>query len=367
MRVVRVDAPSHSKVVQLPNGGLRIEASLSRTGIQKYTDATGSERLEYRPEEEVFSDASMASFKGVPVTIGHPKNFVSPDNYKDLAVGHVSDDVRRGDGTLDASIVIMAREAVDAIECDAVHDVSVGYSVELDETPGITPDGQRFDAIQRHIVANHLAILGRGQGRGGPKVSLHLDSALSSVLPYNTTMSKVSLPEVVTEVVVPATNVNQARLDQLEGELRAQAATIAQLKAALVQAKDPKRVDAMVQERAALLSVALPILGSEYRVDGKTLEDVRKDVVAKALPEEHLDGVSADYIKGLFKGVVSAAEKAPAPGLSSVRVDAVNAARIDGPNDQNELKDAYNRRLKADAERCKPPGAPTRLSAKGNQ
>jgi hypothetical protein len=53
--------------------------------------------------------------------------------------------------------------------------LSPGYDVRLDETPGITPDGKRYDAIQRDIVYEHIAIV--TAGRQGPDVSLRFDGA----------------------------------------------------------------------------------------------------------------------------------------------------------------------------------------------
>ncbi len=353
--VQRYDAPNPQRITRLETGGIRVEAGLSRTGVQRYIDANGKERHEYRPPEEVFAPESIASFKGVPVTIGHPSQFLTPDNYKQLQVGHVGDDLHQDGEILSGSIVVQDRHALDAIDTDALHDGSCGYTLEIDETPGITPSGEHYDAIQRNIRGNHWALVPKGQGRGGPKVAMRLDSTLSSV-------AETIIPMSNTPISVPGVE-HSARVDQLEGELRAKDAMIAQLKASLAQAKDPKRLDSMVAERTALLAVAMPILGAEYRVDGKSPDAVRRDVVAKALPEEHIDGKSSDYIMGLFKGIVSAAEKAPAPGLSSVRVDALHASPIGLPRaEPNGINDAYQRRLRADAERCQPPGGPRKLS-----
>jgi hypothetical protein len=48
-----------------------------------------------RTPEEVFSERAMASFEGMAVTIGHPRDFngdiifVTPDNWRQLAHGHI--------------------------------------------------------------------------------------------------------------------------------------------------------------------------------------------------------------------------------------------------------------------------------------
>src|ERR1700753_314469 len=53
----------------------------------------------YRSPEEVFSDATIASFEGMTVTDNHPKEFVDAENNAALQRGHVQN-IRRGDTPL---------------------------------------------------------------------------------------------------------------------------------------------------------------------------------------------------------------------------------------------------------------------------
>jgi hypothetical protein len=92
---------------QLADGSVLFkDVPIARTGEQEY-DAT--ERPEpqttgkvivRRTPEEVFSERAMASFEGMAVTIGHPRDFdgqiifVTPDNWRQLAHGHIQN-VRR--------------------------------------------------------------------------------------------------------------------------------------------------------------------------------------------------------------------------------------------------------------------------------
>lgn len=48
-----------------------------------------------------------------------------------------------------------------------------GYTCELDWTPGTTVDGQAFDASQKNIKINHLAIVDWVRARG----SAYIDGA----------------------------------------------------------------------------------------------------------------------------------------------------------------------------------------------
>jgi hypothetical protein len=50
-----------------------------------------------RTVEGIHNSDTIASFEGKPVTLGHPKDFVSPENWKSLSVGVVQN-VRAGTG-----------------------------------------------------------------------------------------------------------------------------------------------------------------------------------------------------------------------------------------------------------------------------
>ncbi len=113
---------------QLADGSVLFkDVPIARTGEQEY-DAT--ERPELVPNdrgkvivrrmpEEVFSERAMASFEGMAVTIGHPRDFdgqiifVTPDNWRQLAHGHIQN-VRRGtDDKIDlllADVIVKPRK-----------------------------------------------------------------------------------------------------------------------------------------------------------------------------------------------------------------------------------------------------------------
>ena len=61
----------------------------------------------YRPEEEVFSKTTMASFEGMPVTNDHPdaEEGVTVDNVQWLSKGHCQN-VRRGTGNESNMLIV---------------------------------------------------------------------------------------------------------------------------------------------------------------------------------------------------------------------------------------------------------------------
>lgn len=171
--VFRIDA--HEMVM----GRLRVDGYISRTGIQIYSDGTGSERREYRPPDEVFDEESLMSLRGMPVTIRHPKVFVDGENWKEHSVGFVGEVVEKADDGRHtvASIWIIDERAKELVSKGKLKELSVGYTAELEMIPGVSPDGERYDAVQRKIRGNHLALLPVGHARGGRSVALRLDSA----------------------------------------------------------------------------------------------------------------------------------------------------------------------------------------------
>ena len=118
----------------------------------------------YRPEEEVFSEAAMASFEGKPVTNNHPAEQVDPENVKLYEMGHAQN-VRRGTGEfkdfLVADLHIHDAELIDAIKAGK-RQISCGYECEYVER-----DGQ---IVQTNIRGNHVAVV--DEGRAGVKASI---------------------------------------------------------------------------------------------------------------------------------------------------------------------------------------------------
>src|SRR5262252_4684262 len=91
-----------------PEGFLIIRGvPLARTGPQLYSeqeipikgDSAGRIVIDREPDE-VFRPATVASLNGKPVTLDHPDEDVTPENYRDLAVGHVVNP-RRGEHAMD--------------------------------------------------------------------------------------------------------------------------------------------------------------------------------------------------------------------------------------------------------------------------
>lgn len=100
--------------------------------------------------------------------------------------------------------------------------------------------------------------------------------------------------------------------DAHKRELDDRDTTIGTLRAELKQAQDaapgPDKIASLVAERVELEKVALTI-DSKIVLAGKTNEEVRKAVVAKALGDEMVKDASDAEITGMFKAVSRDAQK----------------------------------------------------------
>lgn len=152
-----------------------VNVPIARSGTQKYLPEElgqdGEDMITvYRPEEEVFSKATMASFEGKPVTNDHPdaEEGVTVDNIQWLQKGHCQN-IRRGSGAesnmLIADLVITDPVTIQEV-LDGKREISCGYNYELSEE-----DGKFY---QRQIRGNHIAIVDKG--RAGRRVCIK-DSA----------------------------------------------------------------------------------------------------------------------------------------------------------------------------------------------
>jgi len=157
-----------------PQGGLVADANLTRTGVFEYRDENGGRRRELRSPEEVFDQKSLASYPLAPLTVDHPGR-VGPDNWKTHAVGHVGAAVRQAGHFVAGEVHVQHGGAMERAENGELSEISCGYHCDLDPTPG-TYMGQPYDAVQRNIRINHVALGPKGWGRMGPETRMHMDS-----------------------------------------------------------------------------------------------------------------------------------------------------------------------------------------------
>ena len=164
----RFDSIPLSDTYFTPEGYLIDNAILTRVGIFEYHNPDGTIRRELRLPEEVFAAESLASYKGKPVILTHEAGLVDVDNVQQEHIGTIlSEGIQDGDNVR-AQIVIHDAESLDY----GLRELSLGYTQTPDKTPGVW-NGQPYDAIQRNIQINHLALVEKA--RAGEQARLNID------------------------------------------------------------------------------------------------------------------------------------------------------------------------------------------------
>lgn len=313
------------------DGNIRALTIVTRTGIFEYRNADGSIRRELRTPEEVFKQKSLDSLKMIPITNNHPIDFVTPKNAKQLQIGFTGETVSHDDSNVMTSVTINTDEGVSAVD-KGKRQFSLGYDLELDFTPG-TYQGERYDAIQKNIKYNHLALV--DNARAGQVASLRLDSedaVLNEVAiqskakrsdnnPNNPkekepVMAKVTVNGIEYDAVPEVKNAltqaqdalekakaEKAKLqknhDSLSGELDAKKEELQKL-----QNKDSSEaIEKAVKSRLELVEKCRKHIDSEEDISSLSDKELKAKVISK-VSEVNLDGKSDDYLNARFDAAI---------------------------------------------------------------
>lgn len=144
---------------------------LSKVGVFPYLGKQISSELEpdkiyqvYRPAEELLSDETINSFKLLPIVDDHTMLGTEPGMMpaEEKGVhGTSGSDVYGKDGKLYGDLKIYSETLKDEIEAGK-KELSMGYFCDYELTPG-TFDGRHYDAVQRNIRGNHIALVEEGR------------------------------------------------------------------------------------------------------------------------------------------------------------------------------------------------------------
>lgn len=349
--------------VEITDRGLITVAKAARTGIQDYLGReVGRPDLHvvrvYRPAEEVFADSALASFSHAPVTIDHPAEPVTPDNWDALAVGEVSTAAGVDKQWVSLPLIVKAKRAIDAVR-SGKRELSAGYSCELDWTPGTTADGEPYDAVQRNIRINHLAIVDAaragheariGDSWGiapivtGGKPTTQADNQENPMSTVNVVLGDKAVAVAAEHApVVEAFKADAAKrleeaeaahakaIDAKDAEIAKKDAEIDDLKAKVL---DGAALDAAVAARGDLIAKARAI-APEVKTEGLSDAAIRKAVVVAKLGDSMKDKAEA-YIDARFDILAEDADK----------VDPVRDTIIQTPvQSQNDSYNSYLARI----------------------
>lgn len=174
---------SQSKRIEDINGFVEIKDNpITKVGVFPYTGQQMHNPLlipdkiyqVYRPQEELEKEECIESFKNIPwiedhVMLGPSKEGLMPAEQKGIE-GIIGSEVYfdKSDGYLKANIKSFSENMIDTME-NGKKELSIGYRCDYDIVSGLY-NGIPYDAIQRNIRGNHLALV--DQGRAGPDVKV---------------------------------------------------------------------------------------------------------------------------------------------------------------------------------------------------
>jgi uncharacterized protein len=309
MEVLRFDFNGSSgRFKRTPQGFLRVRARLTKTGVFTYHNSR-----EYRGDEEVFRTDSLESLKGAPVTDLHPAekgadSFLTPANAKEHIIG-ITENVEREGQYLNGSLIIFHEDAIKAIESGERKEISLGYKCRLDPTPG-SINGESYDAIQKDIIVNHVAIGPTGWARAGANCSIRTDSHSPISATGNQNMSETIRFDGVDIALTPDAILSllaekKREVAEMRGRLDAIGLELEKEKTARAAAEDPQSIESKVQSRLHLMEKCRHILTDTGSLDGKTDEELKLLVIKKFHPDIDLSNKDQSYMDGMFETLLA--------------------------------------------------------------
>ena len=316
---IRYDTGKFSKVKKHDKGFITMMGSISRVGIQNYYQ-DGKLIRELRLPEEVFKQESLDSFNNIPLTNNHPRVIINSRNAKKYTAGHTHNDSKRNGDYLDNGITVIDQQAIDDV-LGGKSELSAGYECELVFKSGVHPVYGEYDAEQRNIRGNHLAIVDRA--RAGRNAKLHLDSDNNAI--FNQKISDMTkklkindkefeVKEEVFDAVEKALKDAKIEKDALDTKNKNLETENSKMKKEKEESdkskKDTKKDDSEIQKELDTLQAkhdalvkSMPEKAKEYskvmdtakkvlseeefeKLDGKSLNDIKKETLKTHLNED---------------------------------------------------------------------------------
>lgn len=322
------------KATKTPEGFVQDSPILSRVGVFEYRQPDGSVRKEYRPAEEVFHADHLASIAAKPITDEHHGR-ITAANARGKIIGSTLSPGRQ-DGENVVGDIIIHDSAATAVK----RELSLGYTLDLEETPGEF-NGVRYDAIQRNLRVNHLALVNKGRA-GNARLNLDAADAVSVSTEDEEPMTLVKVrldsgleydaaPEVAVAIAVEKSaqaaafkaqkdraDAAEAMRDTLQAKVDAHPAEVAQARAdslAQVQARTKLEAD------AAALGVTVPAGADDKTLRSTVIKSVRGDSI-------DLTDKSDAYLEAAYDLAVIDGKKAKGNAAAN-RATATGGARKD--------------------------------------
>lgn len=260
---------------------------------------------------------------------------MTADNWKALAVGMVGDEIARDGEFVRVPLIVMDKSAIGDVKAGK-QELSAGYTCDLVFDSGKTSAGEEYDAIQKDIRINHVAIVQRGRAGSQARIG---DGAVSwGAAPITDHAERKESPMadnlrkvLVDGLQVETTDAGATAIEKLMRDLAASTVIVSDLnkkvadadaahsaaiakkdeeigglKTELKKAQDaapkPADLDKMVADRVALITAAKTI-HADLKPEGLSDADIRKQVVMAKMGDEAVKDASEAEISGMFKAL----------------------------------------------------------------
>lgn len=292
-------------------GFLKVPGRVARTGIQEYLarelgldgDPNRIVRV-YRPEDEVFNNASLSTYDGATVTNDHPKELVTAKNYKTVSVGVVRGPGRRDGDFVVCDLIIKDQKTIDDINSGKC-ELSAGYTAEYVHTPGLVIDGQECEYTQRNIIINHQAVVTKARAGGNARVFDHNPGGNTMPVLITTDSGRsVDVADPANAQVV-ADSFDRLLKRATDAESKADKAQATADKAAedLAEARKASS-DEAINARVVLIgntqALARKVAGDGFTCDSLDVIEIKRAALAVALPKRDWSDKSAGYVEAAF-------------------------------------------------------------------
>jgi hypothetical protein len=346
------DAVSFTSRKMTDEGFLEAPANIARSGVQIFRagefkslmeagmDANTVIRL-HRPDDELFNPAVMTKAEGLPIIV-EPHQRVTADNWKQLAVGDITGITRNGTFLSAGKALIKDKNAIALVQSGKKYQ-SLGYTFDLDPTPGTNAQGEAYDGIQRNVVPNHVVIcdnprggtqcrIGDTQGEvkqmiiqiDGIPVEVGNDTAVAAVQKVINERNTLRDAPVTVTLKIGEASKTITGADAIAKEITDRDAKIVELKSK-VQTPEAinKLVDDAVKVRVAIIGDAVSVV-KDFKADGKDNLTIQREVIttlttgdtgapAKAVMDailsgSKLEGADAAQVSTIFRALCAAAK-----------------------------------------------------------
>ena len=320
------------------DGYLAADVNCARTGIQEYSsrefglDSNQIIRV-WRPEEEVFSESSMATYAGKPATDDHPDEPVNASNWKKLTVGSIGNKIVRSGDYVNVPLILMDGDVIKKVQ-DGKRELSMGYLMDIELTPGMTPDGEPYDAIQRNLKMNHIALVDKGRAGSAVRIG---DSWLPDRKP-NVEKPTMTLKNIVVDgLTVETTDAAEKAIVKLQGQVQDANAALETATAAHDTA-----IATAAAEHDTAMSTAKATHDTELATRDTKIAELEKQVVTG----EALDALVADR-EALVAKVKAFTKDADLTGKSTLEmkamaVDAAHASEFTKGQNETYINVAFD-------------------------